>query len=73
MADLAQTNQLIFEKIDESDVDLEEFQVIDAPKERKEDKLATRNATVSQTDVMETEKPIVTIGLSVQDILEGEP
>ena len=35
MIDLAQSSQLIAKKIDESGVDPDELQIIDAPKERK--------------------------------------
>ena len=47
MADLAQSNQLIVEEIDESGMDLDELQLIDVPNERKEDQLVAETEAVN--------------------------
>lgn len=72
MEDLAQSNQLIDKETDESGVDPHELQIIDAPDERKEDQLVAETAAVSQTGDVAAEKPIITVGLSVHNDLEGD-
>ena len=72
MTYLAQAKQLISKETDESGMDLDELQIIDALEERKEDQPVVEIEAVSQIDDVAIEKPIVTIGLSVHDDLEGD-
>lgn len=53
-------------------MDPNELQIIDAPEERKEDQSVAETEAISQTDDVGVEKPIVTIGLSGHDDLEGD-